>query len=227
MVNRTCRDVVNESHDFQKKLFMERDSPEGDEQYWIDNFGPEELRLNPFLEHFAVPLESGRGIRIKRKHLRKHDHAEASWKKMFLTYPTRMEFYAYLEGRFIIDGILNCPYYSKVMAENMDFLVEADRTCYHHDHNGNRSTRNNFIVYVKGWQQGPVWRKEPVWELPEKRLRSYEELQAEAIENEVCDERFISEISETLGRRGTLYNTHTELPMNTMLDRRLDSPVNA
>ena len=186
MVNRTCRDVVNQSHEFQRKLFMKQDPPEDDGELEKE-FDANELRWNPFLEHFAESLEPGRkGIRIKRKHLREHDHANASWKRMFMSYPPRMYFYAHFEGRWLVDGVPNCPYKSKVLAENMEFLAEADRECCDHKHHGNRSTENYFVI--KAWE----WRELRVCKVPEKLLRSNEELELKNIENEGCDEISIS-----------------------------------
>ena len=170
------------NHEFQKKLFMVQDPPEGNEQ-WERGIGANRLRWNPFLEHFGVPLDyKPVGIRIRREHLRKHDHAEASWKRMFLSYPTRMAFKALFDGRFIIDDSRNCSYHSKVKAENMELLMEADRGCYHHDHHGGRSKRNHFIIHFWDWSKEPAWKLPE--NLPEKRLRSNEELQSMIIENE-------------------------------------------
>ena len=174
------------------KLFMKQDPREGDE-HWGTELGANGLRWNPFLEHFGVLIERGphdARMRIRREHLRKHDGAEASWKRMFLSYPTRMEFRAYLEGRFWIDGTLNCRYDSKVEAENMRFLTEADSGCYYqHNHHGHQSKRNDFIIFAE------PWRHEAVRKLPEKHLCSNERLQSEIIEYQGSDERSISKMS--------------------------------
>ena len=163
MVNRTCRDVVNKNHEFRRKLFMEQDPPEDDGK-WEKPFGANGLRWNPFLEHFGELTESRRAVRIKRKHLREHDHAEASWKRMFVSCPSRVNFYAHFEGGWF-DGSDHCPYYSKVLAENMEFLAEADRECCDHDHHGKRSKRNHFVIAA--WD----WNRVPVCKLPKNLLR--------------------------------------------------------
>ena len=131
------------------KLFMEpdQDPPDGDEHRRA-KFGARGVRWNPFLERFGVLMDQGPHdprIRIRREHLRKHDGAGASWKRMFLSYPTRMSFRAYLKGGFFVNDIVNCRYDSKVKAENMRFLTEADRgCCYNHSHIGHQSERTNF-----------------------------------------------------------------------------------
>ena len=170
-VNRTCRDVVTKNHEFQKKLFMEQEPPEGDKQWGTDKSGANEVRWNPFLEHFGVSLEPSPGLYdarliIERKFVRKlrnYDDPKASWKKMYISYPTRVELSASGEPSSGSKTSVRCRYFRK-LAQRMDFLTYMDRECSRFCP---RSEESFFVIDADYWNH----------------LRSNEGLQAGLITN--------------------------------------------
>ena len=151
MVNRTCRDIVKDTTEFQVKLFMKQDPSQGDERSGNQS-GANGLRWNPFLVHYGRrrnpdPGSHTCGIRIKRKFLQKHDRPEASWKRMFLSYPTRPNFHVFLECRWCFGPLHILSYLSWEKpseycmmkgpkpsqpweGQRMGILTSADKACF-------------------------------------------------------------------------------------------------
>ena len=161
-VNRTCRDIVKDTTKFQVKLFMKKVSPGGDNQ-WENKPGADGLRWNPFLVHYGRRRNTEPGshtycIRIQRKLLQKHHRPEASWKRMFLSYPTRPDLHVYLENHFPTPMYITSRFSSEELAEyhlrhgnccqplegeRMEFLMKVDRVC---SEIGRTSKRHTIVL---------------------------------------------------------------------------------
>ena len=146
-VNKNWIKIINDPNQksIQMKLFMKQDPY--DEQ-WGKAFGGNGLRWNPFLEHFGVAVQPRPGskeqkkhrITIKREHLRKKPGSswksslpfikrpEASWRKMYVSYPTRVQVRAFLILPFIQPRSLinDLDFTSKEEATRMGFLMYVD-----------------------------------------------------------------------------------------------------
>ena len=93
-----------------------------------EKFSANEFSWNPFLMHYGTFVDYDEPcaycVNIKHKYVQKEnfDRPDASWKKMFLTHPTRQEFYAHVES-LGIHGIHNCNYRSSTVDENTEVLT--------------------------------------------------------------------------------------------------------
>ena len=149
-VNKTWEAIIKKSKIIQMKLFMKQDPPE---EQWGKAFGANGLRWNPFLEHYGRPRKPNPGshkyrVRIERKHLRKiHrpraskkeilrglEPPEPSWKKMYVSYPTRLKIRADLIPHTFRMASHDCRYTSKEEAMRMEFLERVDKKCISHGH---------------------------------------------------------------------------------------------
>ncbi len=159
-VNSTWKGIINDPKrkSIQMKLFMVQDPPE---EQWGKAFGANGLRWNPFLEHFGRLRNPRPGsheyrVRIKREDLRKKpswkeilrkiDRPEASWKRMYVSYPTRLELRAFWEPGSVRTFLHGCRYPSRHEAEQMDFLTYVDEECSNHGH---RSKRDFFWMVAE------------------------------------------------------------------------------
>lgn len=160
MVNRTCRDIVKDSTRFQVKLFMKQ-AP----FHWGKQVVANGLRWNPFLMHYGRVRNPGPGlhifrIMIKRKFLQKQ-RPEASWRRMFLSFPTRPDFHVFLGNRFpeplhITSRLSNeepSEYRLKDKepcqpweGERMGWLTGIDEICFEL---GRMSKRHTLIIFAK------------------------------------------------------------------------------
>ena len=135
-----------------------------------EKLGANEFSWNPFLMHYGAPSEPivySYSRSIKREYVRKEkfEHPDASWKKMFLAHPTRLDFRAHVESRFI-HGTHNCNYNSSNVDENkvltMEFLMEIDRKCSERGHRHSGDT-----IFLRVWPP----RNKVICTLPENQLR--------------------------------------------------------
>ena len=197
-VDLTCRDIVRDSTRFQVKLFMKHALP-----HWGIEVGANELRWNPFLEHYGrrrnpEPGSHDYRIKIERKLLQKQ-RPEASWRRMFLSYPTRPDFHVFLQFHSFcepehITSRLSSEEPSEYRlkdrkpcqpweGDRMGFLTGIDKR-FHARH---RLKRHLIMIIAEVPVPGGF-----TCTLPKYNLRSKEALQSKNIENEGCDERSLS-----------------------------------
>lgn len=195
MVNTTCNRVVSTTASFQAKLFMTPDPLSSGAADWEnENFSANGFSWNPFLMHYGSCTPPNPNSRppmhkatIYREWVRKEkfDRPDASWKKMFVAHPTRLEISALVESR-TSHGYHQCYYRSSNVDGNtpiltMELLAKIDRKCFElgHRHRADR-------IFLK------VSAKEAVRVLSENQLRRSEGSQSGIIEHEGRDKRSIS-----------------------------------
>ncbi|KAK0513574.1 hypothetical protein JMJ35_003938 [Cladonia borealis] len=195
MVNLTCRDIVNDSTRLQVRLFMKQAPP-----HWRIKLGANGLRWNPFLEHYGrrrnpEPGSPDYRIKIERNVLQKQ-RPEASWRRMFLSYPTRPDFHVCLQFRSVFE-----PEHitSRLSSEEpSEYRLKDRKPCQPWE-----GDRMGFLTGIdKRFNAGPRLKRHLIMiiaevpvpggfmcTLPKYHLRSKEALQSKNIENEGCDER--------------------------------------
>ena len=157
MVNRTCRDIVTDSTRFQVKLFMKQVPP-----HWRNQVVASEFRWNPFLERYGYPRcpplgshdhhlwiwfrrralrRIGRPSYLQRV-LREKDRSEASWTKMYVSYPTRR---VRVKCRLFSGTEERDVFFISNHGPSMAYLKEVDRVC---TARGSRSTRSDTF-YIR------------------------------------------------------------------------------